>query len=139
MELRTSGCDDQFTHLFESTAVAPTADGDVVLVTMADQGALRLDPASDRWERVAVAGVEPVSLAGPSWLRLLYALPLGLLVLAPVVGVVARRRRSGSRGMGLMVGTAIAGLSVLVFVVSLWLAARPAPPLPPPPVPPPPR
>ncbi|MCP5026655.1 MAG: hypothetical protein GY929_10265 [Actinomycetia bacterium] len=148
--------------LFTAITTVAVDDGQAVLVAMGSQGALRLDPATDEWERVAVVGLRPTPLHGARWLQSLYLVPALVMLASPIALLLGWRRGTTGRGVIVMLTTAgiagfllasagflifinadyavagptIAGLSVLVFMVSLWVARRPPPRLPPPPSPP---
>ncbi|MDH3683157.1 MAG: hypothetical protein OEV40_24785, partial [Acidimicrobiia bacterium] len=69
MSLRAANCSgDGAARLFGTSAVtqpdSPAAPQTVV-VAMGDQGALRLNPESGAWDRVAVGALGPISTSGP--------------------------------------------------------------------------
>lgn len=148
MRLRSNGCGGEPRVGGEFTSVLVVDD--VALVTMGSQGLLRRD--RDRgWQRVGVTDRQPISLDGPSWLVHLRSSPLVLLVLAPLLLVVSKRRSGRyARGLGAAAlaligaglaaawafyldfnggadyvrsGVAIASACVVTFVLSLALAA----------------
>ncbi|HUQ63443.1 MAG TPA: hypothetical protein VM121_06810 [Acidimicrobiales bacterium] len=130
-----------------STVVA--GGGEHVVVAMGTQGVLHRGP-DGRWERRAVLGREPLSTIGPSWLARLQLAPLVLVVTAPLLWLLARRRGaktrglvvlglSGAGGLALSSGTGLVGLvgldytmlgpaaalaAIGVFVASLAIALR---------------
>ena len=161
MRLRSDSCSGKGepTEMFAFlTPTGPTSPSDdnrpTVLVSMATQGVLRLEPATGRWDRLAVGRAEPLSLRGPSWMADLSKLPLLFLLITPALYLVRRKQRPrrqrivlavvattvaaaiGLATLGVLVitlgaadyavfGAAVAGLSVTAFVVSLAIALRP--------------
>lgn len=161
MRLRADSCsgrgepENMFAFL---TPTGPTSPSDLnpptVLVSMDTQGILRLDPATGRWDRLAVGPARPLSLRGPSWLADLSKLPLLFLLVTPALYLVNRERRPrrhrivlavaatavaatiGLAALGVAVitlgtadyalfGTSVAALSITAFLVSLAVALRP--------------
>lgn len=161
MRLRSDSCSGRGepTEMFAFlTPTGPTSPSDAnpptVLVSMATQGVLRLDPDTGRWERLPVGRAEPLSLRGPSWMADLSKLPLLFFLITPVLYLVRRKQRPrrqrivlavvattvaaaiGLATLGVLVitlgaadyavfGTAVAALSVTAFLISLAVALRP--------------
>jgi len=117
MRARQGGgmCEGAGTPLFGALAVVHGDDGDVVLVTMGDQGLLRGAPDGS-WTRVAVGGFAPVATDGPSpWRPWLAASPFALLLAVPLAAVFAPRRRRIWLSVAMIVAGALCG--VLSFAI----------------------
>jgi hypothetical protein len=67
-----------------AVAVVPAADGLHVVVAAGQQGVLHRQP-SGVWERRAVLSSEPLPLHGPRWLNALKVVPLVVWLLVPLV------------------------------------------------------
>ena len=121
--------DDMFIHV----AVVPGLEGESVVATARDQGVVVLGP-SGGWQRVAVLGAEPTSLAG-SVLALniatgafFFSLPIAFV--ATVATALTRQHRNGWVKAGIVVAAvAFGGLfwasGVVVWAVGSFNRADP--------------
>lgn len=122
LDYRRHGSDPPLDDLFTSVVVAPSPDGETVVVGARNEGVAVLDPDGS-WERVGVLHVDPTPANGAMWpldlmaVVLFASLPVGLLL-------VTVRSAAGGGGvwkvLGSIVGALLVGLATWILGMGVW-------------------